>query len=239
MSPEPPESLLYKRAHFSTRLPVACRYTPAHFWLAQEPDGLLRIGFTKFATRMLGEMVDHHFDVAPGASVSAGQIIGWIEGFKALTELFCIADGEFAGVNPALGEDITLISRDPYGEGWLYRVRGTFPEGSLDADGYRELLDAIIDGLWNAQCAAPPQELGHHRFSSANRTGISTRFALGNPPTRGGSKVHARTASNAASSNRGKPLLCLSATRLGCPSAPICTRIKTTPSWPARRAFSG
>jgi len=140
------------RAHFTTHLPVAYRYTPAHFWLAQEPDGVLRIGFTKFATRMLGEMVDHHFDLAPGTPVACGQVIGWIEGFKALTELFCVANGEFAGGNPALLEDITLISRDPYAEGWLYQVRGTFPDASLDAEGYRALLDATIDGLLEAQC---------------------------------------------------------------------------------------
>ncbi len=152
MSPESTESLLYKRAHFTTRLPVACRFTSAHFWLAQEKDGVLRIGFTKFATRMLGEMVDHQFDLAPGTPVASGQVIGWIEGFKALTELFCAASGTFEESNPALGEDITVISRDPYGEGWLYRVRGIFPEGSLDASGYCALLDATIDGLLDAQC---------------------------------------------------------------------------------------
>jgi glycine cleavage system H protein len=139
MSPKSLDSLLYHRAHFTTRLPVAYRYTPAHFWQAQEPDGVLRIGFTKFATRMLGE-------------VANGQVIGWIEGFKALTELFCSASGEFAGANPALSEDITLISREPYGAGWLYRVRGTFDNTCIDAEGYRALLDATIDGLLQNQC---------------------------------------------------------------------------------------
>ena len=152
MSPEHSETLPYKRAHFTTHLPVAYRYTPAHFWLAQEPEGVLRIGFTKFATRMLGEMVDHQFDLAPGAPVSPGQVIGWIEGFKALTELFCVAAGEFTGANPALVGDITLISRDPYCTGWLYRVRGAFDAACLDAEGYRALLDATIDGLLEAQC---------------------------------------------------------------------------------------
>lgn len=152
MSPEPATPLLYKRANFTTHLPVAYRYTPAHFWLAQEEEGLIRIGFTKFATRMLGEMVDHHFDIAPGTPVSPGQVIGWIEGFKALTELFCVAAGEFAEANPALRADISVISSDPYGTGWLYRVRGTLPVEAVDAEGYRAILDAIIDGLLTAQC---------------------------------------------------------------------------------------
>ena len=152
MSSENADTLLYKRANFTTQLPVAYRYTPAHFWLAQEEEGLLRVGFTKFATRMLGEMVDHQFDAVPGAPVAPGQVIGWIEGFKALTELFSVAKGEFAEANPALKEDITLISRDPYGAGWLYRVRGTFPEECVDAEGYRAILDATINGLLQAQC---------------------------------------------------------------------------------------
>ena len=150
MSPE--TTLLYKRAHFTTHLPVAYRYTPAHFWLAQEEGGLLRVGLTKFATRMLGEMVDHHFDAVPGAPVSPGLVIGWIEGFKALTELFCVATGEFAEANPALSQDITLISRDPYGAGWLYRVRGTFDAACVDVEGYRALLDATLDGLLEKKC---------------------------------------------------------------------------------------
>jgi len=152
MPPESSDTLLYQRANFTTHLPVAYRYTPSHFWLAQEGEGLLRIGFTKFATRMLGEMVDHHFDALPGAPVSPGQVIGWIEGFKALTELFCIATGEFAEGNPTLSEDITVISRDPYGAGWLYRVRGAFADECVDVEGYRAILDATIDGLLAAQC---------------------------------------------------------------------------------------
>lgn len=152
MPPEAPDILHYQRANFTTRLPVAYRYTPSHFWLAQEEEGLVRVGFTKFATRMLGEMVDHHFDAAPGAPVLPGQVIGWIEGFKALTELFCVAGGEFAEGNPALSEDITLISRDPYGAGWLYRVRGNATDTSVDVEGYRAILDATIDGLLEKQC---------------------------------------------------------------------------------------
>ena len=152
MPSEPSDTLHYQRAHFTTHLPVGYRYMPTHFWLAQEADGVLRIGFTKFATRMLGEMVDHGFDAVPGAPVTPGQVIGWIEGFKALTELFCVATGEFAGANPALNEDITLISRDPYGAGWLYRVRGVLDTTCLDAEGYRALLDATIEGLLASQC---------------------------------------------------------------------------------------
>ena len=152
MPPEPSHFLLNQRARFSTRLPAAYRYTASHFWLAPEEGGLWRIGLTKFATRMLGEMVDHHFEPAPGAPVVPGQQIGWIEGFKALTELYCVAGGTFAGENPRLNEDISLISRDPHDSGWLYRVRGEPDEAAVDAEGYAAILNTTIDRLSEAEC---------------------------------------------------------------------------------------
>ena len=144
-------TLLYKRANFVTHLPVDYRYNPSHFWAGKDDDGFWRIGFTKFATRMLGEIVDQNFELPLGAPVSSGLVVGSIEGFKALTEIFCIADGEFAGANPALFEDITVISRDPYGAGWLYRVRGEPDSQCTDVEGYRALLDATIDRILQKQ----------------------------------------------------------------------------------------
>ncbi len=58
--------------------------------------GLWRVGFTKFATRMLGDFVEHAFEPKVGDPVTVGQTIGWVEGFKALTDLYCVADGTFA-----------------------------------------------------------------------------------------------------------------------------------------------
>ena len=99
-------TLLYKRARFVTRLPVDRLYSPSHFWIAEHEAGIWRVGFTRFATRMLGEMVEHEFQVEIGAPVASGQIIGWIEGFKAISDIYCIAEGKFAGGNPALdGKD--------------------------------------------------------------------------------------------------------------------------------------
>ena len=147
MPSEIPDTLFYKRCEFITRLPVDFRYSPSQFWLAQEDPGVWRIGFTKFATRMLGEIVEHHFDAVPGGSVEPGEIIGWVEGFKALTEIFCIASGEFVGANPALAEKIGLVSNDPYGEGWIYRVRGEPDVTCVDVAGYQAILDAVIDGI--------------------------------------------------------------------------------------------
>lgn len=151
MQPDRVPTLLYKRANFTTHLPVEYRYSPSHFWAAEEEKGVWRIGFTKFATRMLGEIVDHGFELAVPTPVFPGTVIGWIEGFKALTEILCIAEGAFSGGNALLKEDIAVISRDPYGDGWIYRVTGKPDAYCTDVEGYRAVLDATIDRILEKQ----------------------------------------------------------------------------------------
>lgn len=126
-------------------------FSPSHWWMARQDENLWRVGMTKFATRMLGEMVDHDFDVASGSTVTPGQVIGWVEGFKALSDIFCIAKGEFAGANPVLKENIVLIGEDPYGSGWVYSVRGEPDEKCVDVNGYRAILDQTIDKILEEQ----------------------------------------------------------------------------------------
>ncbi len=142
-----PKTLLYKRSRFATQLPADYLYSPSHAWIAPAGEGIWRVGLTKFATRMLGEMVDHGFEVEKGALVQCGQIIGWIEGFKAISDLFCIAQGEFTGSNPVLKEKIDLITRDPYKAGWLYQVKGNPDSKCLEVHAYRDLLDKTIDRI--------------------------------------------------------------------------------------------
>jgi glycine cleavage system H protein len=151
-----PATLFYKRSHFVTHLPVNYFYTRSHFWLAEQATGEWRIGLTKFATRMLGDMVDHGFELAADSSAAIGQIIGWVEGFKAISDVYCVANGTFLGSNPALREKISLIDKQPYTEGWLYAVRGTPDEKRLDVHGYREHLDRAIDLILSKQNAEQP-----------------------------------------------------------------------------------
>ncbi len=147
MDAAPPKTLPYKRSHFATQLPVDYLYSPSHAWAADAGEGTWRVGLTKFATRMLGEMVDHGFEIEAGAAVQCGQIIGWVEGFKAISDLFCVAEGEFIGSNPALKENIRLITREPFGAGWLYAVKGRPDAKCLDVHAYRDLLDKTIDRI--------------------------------------------------------------------------------------------
>ena len=151
MEPNRPKSLHYKRSRFVTHLPVEYLYSPSHCWIAPQEGGLWRVGLTKFATRMLGEMVDHGFEIEMEAAVASGQIIGWVEGFKAISDVFCIADGQFAGVNPALKEKITLVNKDPYGAGWLYAITGKPDSKCVGVQAYKMILDKTIDKILEKQ----------------------------------------------------------------------------------------
>lgn len=140
-------TLAYRRARFGTRLPTDRVYTRSHYWLLQAEPGVWRVGFTKFATRMLGDLVEYQFDPEVENRVECGQKIGWIEGFKAVSDIFAVAEGSFAGVNVELREDITLLESDPYGRGWLYAVNGQPEAETLDVNGYVTVLDATIDRM--------------------------------------------------------------------------------------------
>lgn len=144
---DPAQVILYKRSRFQSRLPKGRLYTASHFWLLEQEAGTWRVGFTRFATRMLGEIVEHGFEIKPDQPIRIGQTIGWVEGFKALTDLYSVADGSFAGGNPLIEQEPTQIDKDPYGNGWLYLVRGTPDPNSMPVEGYIQLLDATIDKM--------------------------------------------------------------------------------------------
>jgi glycine cleavage system H protein len=144
-------TLHYKRSHFVTQLPVDYLYSPSHLWLARGESGVWRVGFTKFATRMLGEMVDCGFETNAGAPVVSGQIVGWIEGFKAISDIYCVLAGNFSGANPVLKTNIMAVGKDPYGAGWLYEVRGQPDAKCVDVQAYKTILDVTIDRILEKQ----------------------------------------------------------------------------------------
>lgn len=151
-----PSTILYKRATFVTQLPVDHLYAPSHAWLARSGEGRWRVGFTKFALRMLGELVDVQFDKAPGTPIAPGDVVGSIEGFKAVSDLFCPGRGTFVHGNPALAADLEHIVRAPYTDGWIYEFEGTPDDRCLDVGRYQELLDATIDRILAKQKAEEP-----------------------------------------------------------------------------------
>jgi glycine cleavage system H protein len=148
-------TVLYKRATFVTHLPVEHLFTPSHNWLSRVetrgsaplPGELWRVGYTKFALRMLGEMVDVQVEKQPGEVMAPGDIVGNIEGFKALSDVYSVGSGKFVRANPDLAKGLAGLSEKPYDEGWIYEFEGEPDERAMDVHGYRNLLDATIDRM--------------------------------------------------------------------------------------------
>lgn len=151
-----PKTIFFKRSHFATQLPADALFSPSHYWLAPDSEGVWRVGFSKFAVRMLGELVDQAFDVQPGTVVKPGAILGWIEGFKAISDIYCVVDGEFRGGNPSLAGHLELIHEAPYTTGWLYRAAGKPDVNCMSASDYAVLLNATIDRMLAQQKSGAP-----------------------------------------------------------------------------------
>ena len=141
----------YRRSKFSTRLLTDRVYTAGHSWLKNEEGDLWRIGLTKFAIRMLGEAVEMDMEISQGDCIETGQVIGWIEGFKAVTDIFAPMTGAFRGSNEQLINDMELLRRDPYGKGWIYSIEGKPDSSCVDVEGYMAVLDRTIDKMMGSR----------------------------------------------------------------------------------------
>ena len=147
MGSDQSKTLHYSRARFVAELPCDCLYTPSHWWLSPQEDQTWQIGLTKLGSRLLGEMVDYGFEITAGTSVRSGQVIGWIESFKALSDVRSLVTGTFLGANPALEHSVTLINQDPFGAGWVYAVKGIPAAACIEIGSYVSILDKAIDDL--------------------------------------------------------------------------------------------
>jgi glycine cleavage system H protein len=121
--------------------PADLRYHREHDWVRVEGDEAV-FGITWFAQDALGEVV--YYDApAVGASVAKDSPYGELESVKAVSDIYTPASGEVLAVNEAVGGRPELVNEDPYGEGWLIRVRLTDPaelDQLMDAAAYREYL---------------------------------------------------------------------------------------------------
>ena len=99
----------YRRSRFSTRLLEDRLYTAGHSWLEREEGDLWRIGFTKFAVRMLGEIVELSFETSAGSPVETGQVLGWLEGFKAVTDLDLLVEEDIEAHDLGEGVEVATV----------------------------------------------------------------------------------------------------------------------------------
>ena len=111
-------------------------YNETHEWI-QIDDGVGTVGITDFAQAQLGDVVFMELP-SPGAAVSAGEAFGVIESVKAASDLYSPVDGEVVEVNSELQDKPELVNQDPFGAGWLIRVRLAGEPGRLlDEAAYR------------------------------------------------------------------------------------------------------
>ena len=107
-------------------VPADLRYTADHEWVRAEPDGTLTVGITDHAQAALGDLVFIELP-KPGASFAKMGVFGTVEAVKAVSELFCPVAGEVIESNPALDGDPATVNRDPYGAGWMIRLKMSNP----------------------------------------------------------------------------------------------------------------
>ena len=119
-----------------SNVPDDLRYTAEHEYVQPSDDrGVVVIGITDYAQGELGDVVYVSLPTV-GETYEAHQPFGTIEAVKAVSELYMPVAGEVVEVNGALDADPAVVNRDPYGEGWMVKVR-TSASGALDS-----LLDA-------------------------------------------------------------------------------------------------
>lgn len=118
-------------------IPAELRYTKEHEWVRLEGD-VATIGITDFAQGELGDIVFVEVDTE-GESLDAEEVFGTIEAVKTVSDLFMPCGGEVVEFNAAIEDDPSLVNSDPYGAGWLIKVKVADPsdvEGLLDAASY-------------------------------------------------------------------------------------------------------
>ena len=123
--------------------PSNLRYTKDHEWIRLEGD-VATVGITDFAQGELGDIV--FVDIpTEGETLASEEVFGSVEAVKTVSDLYLPVAGEVLEVNPAIDGQPDLVNSDPYGEGWMVRVKVASVaevEALMDADSYRALVGA-------------------------------------------------------------------------------------------------
>jgi glycine cleavage system H protein len=126
-----------------SNIPKDLRYTAEHEYVKSTADtGVVQIGITDYAQGELGDVVFVELPKA-GATFVTMQVFGTIEAVKAVSELYCPVAGTVLEANGALEGDPALVNRDPYGGGWMIKLKLKNPAdvgGLLDAAAYEKVI---------------------------------------------------------------------------------------------------
>ncbi|MEU6275563.1 glycine cleavage system protein GcvH [Streptomyces populi] len=116
--------------------PQQLRYSKEHEWLSDAEGGVRTVGITEFAANALGDVVYAQLP-AVGDTVTAGEACGELESTKSVSDLYSPVNGEVVEANQDVVDDPALVNSDPFGGGWLFKVRVTDePEDLMSADEY-------------------------------------------------------------------------------------------------------
>ncbi|MFM7207342.1 MAG: glycine cleavage system protein GcvH [Planctomycetaceae bacterium] len=118
------------------------KFAKSHEWIRTDADGLATVGISQHAVEALTDLVFMQLP-AVGARVKAGESLGEIESVKAVSDIYAPVSGEVVEVNAALPGQLDTLGADPYGAGWLVRIRPDDPAemaGLLDQAAYDALL---------------------------------------------------------------------------------------------------
>ena len=122
--------------------PTHVKYTKEHEWIRQEGD-VAYVGITDYAQEQLGDIV--FVDIpTEGETLAADEVFGTIEVVKTISDLFLPVSGEILEQNEALADQPELVNKDPYGEGWIIKIKPDADadfDSLLDAEGYKALIN--------------------------------------------------------------------------------------------------
>ena len=122
--------------------PEDIKYTSEHEWIRVEGD-VAYVGITDYAQSQLGDIVFVDIQTV-GETLEAGEVFGTIEVVKTISDIFLPVGGEVLEQNEALEEQPELVNKDPYGEGWLIKIKhdpAADFDALLDAEGYKKLIN--------------------------------------------------------------------------------------------------
>lgn len=123
-----------------SEIPEQLTYTTEHEWIAQQEVSV--VGITAHAVEELGEIIFVELPLV-GDVVEAGAACGEVESTKAVSEIYAPMNGEIVEVNEALETSPETLGEDPYGAGWLFKMKSDEGEYALlDAAGYRTLIES-------------------------------------------------------------------------------------------------
>lgn len=127
-----------------SNIPAELRYADSHEWIRLEDDGTAYVGISDHAQEAMGDLVYVELPQV-GQQLSRSEESGVVESVKAASDIYAPVAGEVVAVNEALADTPELVNQDPYGDGWLYRIR-VADRAELDellsADDYAAQLEA-------------------------------------------------------------------------------------------------